>query len=158
MQRPYNDNQSYHLQICGKVATELQLSMYDLRELDQFEANQLPLRCGSGEPKGCSLSGKGVLLTDVINLADVIAAGHNDTKKMFIIARSDDGYTTVFSWQELFNTVVGEGVLILLEKDGVPLYGGHGPADLISGRDFLSGPRYVKRLARIEIVLLDEFI
>lgn len=74
---------------------------------------------------------------------------------MFVIASSDDGYTTVFSWQEIFNSSVGEGIMVMLEKDGKAVYEGHGSVDLFSARDFLTGPRYVKRLANLEIKIVE---
>jgi hypothetical protein len=123
--------------------------------MDIVSFEDMPLHCGSGEPKGRIGRCRGVLLTDAINDADVVAIGHNDTKKMFLIVSSGDGYKTVFSWQELFNTSVGEGVVIVVEQNGVPLHDGCGAVDIFSAGDFLSGPRYVKRVATIEIIMVD---
>ena len=86
-------------------------------------------------------------------MADVIKEEHNDTKKMFIVVSAHDGYKVVFSWQEIFNTSVGGGVMILLERDGKPLDGEHGQLELISAEDYFTGSRYVKGLKNIEVVL-----
>jgi hypothetical protein len=40
---------------------------------------------------------------------------------MFIVVSAKDGYKVVFFWQEIMNTPVGGGVLILIERDGKPL-------------------------------------
>lgn len=111
--------------------------------------------CGSGESKGRLGHCRGMLLSGVINPADVLITDHNDTKKMFLIASSSDGYKTVFSWQEIFNTSVGDGVMVLLERDGRPLYNGSRPVDLLSAQDYLSGPRYVKQLSNVEIIMVE---
>jgi len=97
----------------------------------------------------------GVLLTDIINSADVVITAHNDTKKMYIIASADDGYKTLFSWQELFNSQVGEGVMVILEKEGRKIYAERGGVDLFSAGDFLTGPRYVKQLSTVTIAMLE---
>jgi hypothetical protein len=38
---------------------------------------------------------------DLINDVEVVINAHNDTKKMYVVASSDDGYKAVFSWQEI---------------------------------------------------------
>jgi hypothetical protein len=131
------------------------ITLKDLLAREMVEVSDLLVACGSGEPKGSIASCRGVLLTDILGEAGVIVTDHNDTKKMFVVASSADGYTTVFSWQELFNTAVGEGVLVVLERDGSPVHHGQGQVDLISARDFLTGPRYVKRLANLKVVMVE---
>ena len=122
--------------------------------MDMAEAGNLLHACGTGEPKGRIEQCLGVLLTDVMNMVDVRIVDHNDTKKMYLQIASSDGYSTVFSWQELFNTQVGEGVMIVLERDGRKIYA-EGNVDLLSTRDYLTGPRYVKRLAGIKVLMID---
>ena len=141
--------------IRGRVETPLLFSIEKLQAMESVEADDLLLTCGSGEPKGRINHCRGVLLADIIHRVNVLITDHNDTKKMFIIASSDDGYKAVFSWQEVFNTSVGDGIMVLLEKDGKPLYNGNGPVDLFSAKDYLTGPRYVRELADVEIVMVE---
>jgi len=141
------------LRVVGRVTAPLSLSIETLRAMDCLEIDNLPMICGSGEPKGRIGNCRGVLLADVINRAEVLAPEHNDTKKMFVVAASDDGYKAVFSWQEIFNSPNGDSILVVLEKNGQPLYDGCGEVDLLSGRDHLTGPRYVRQLKTVEIVI-----
>jgi len=142
------------LRICGRGEIPVAISPADIHAMETVEITDHPLICGSGEPRGSISHCRGVLLTDIIGKADVIAPEHNDTKKMYVIAASDDGYKTVFSWPELFNSPVGEGIMVLIEKDGVALYEAFGGVDLLSTRDILSGPRYVRRLSTVEIAIV----
>ncbi len=142
--------------IVGRVKQEREYSLNELLTMDTFETGNLLLACGSGEPKGRSGGYKGVLLSDIINGADVISDGHNDTKKMYLVVTAEDGYCTIFSWQELFNTTVGEGVMVILEKEGRKIYEENTRVDLVSSLDFLSGPRYVKNLKTIKILMLED--
>ncbi len=146
---------SPHLHIMGRVAVPIALSIEGLRAMDSLETDNLPMICGSGEPKGQIGSCRGVLLADIINRAEVLVREHNDTKKMLVVAASDDGYKAVFSWQEIFNSPNGERILVVLEKNGHPLYDGCGGVDLLSGRDHLTGPRYVRRLKTVEIIMVE---
>lgn len=141
------------LRIIGRVAQPLSIPYATLCTMDTVETGILPMICGSGELKGKLGNCRGVLLAELINRAEVVVREHNDTKKMYVVAASDDGYKTVFSWQEIFNSTNGEGILVLLEKDGQPLYQGCGAVDLVSARDHLTGPRYVRRLTIIEIAM-----
>ena len=143
------------VRIIGRVAQPLSISSTALRAMDTVDTGTLPMICGSGEPKGKIGNCRGVLLAELINLAEVVVREHNDTKKMVVVVASDDGYKTVFSWQEIFNSTNGEGILVILEKDGQPLYQGNGEVDLISSRDHLTGPRYVRRLKTIEIIMVE---
>lgn len=138
----------------GHVHQPRAFSFDELLRLDMIEATDLLHACGTGEPKGRINRCRGVLLTDVIGLVDVRIQDHNDTKKMYLVASSADGYVTVFAWQELFNTQVGEGVMVMLERDGVKIHEEH-YVDLLSTKDFLTGPRHVKRLERIRVMMVE---
>lgn len=142
----------------GLVYNEQPFEMQELLDMLTTNPVELPpmlFACGDGTPKGQIGPCRGVLLTDIINTCDVITKEHNDTKKMYIVVSSEDGYRTVFSWQELFNTEVGEGVIIIFEREGHKLYEEHGTLDLFSAKDFLSGPRYVRALSTITLIKLD---
>jgi hypothetical protein len=148
-------NTSTAFRVVGKVKQEKEFTLSALLDMDKVVIRDLPVACGSGEPKGRIDSCVGVLLTDIINDVEVITTEHNDTKKMYVVVASVDGYRTLFSWQELYNSRVGEGVVVILEKDGKKLYEQENRVDLFSANDFLTGPRYVKQLLTISILQLD---
>ena len=45
--------------------------------------------------------------------------------------------------------------MVLLEKEGERLYESMGAVDLFSAKDFLTGPRYVKKVNLVTIVKVD---
>ena len=145
----------YYLTVTGRVKTPLMLGTDELFGMDVVKTDNLMIICGEGTPKRPLGKCRGVLLTDIINLAEVIAPEHNDTKKTYLVISSEDGYKTLFSWQELYNSATGDGVLVIFEKEGLPLYENHSSADLISMMDYLPGPRWVKNIRRIEVKILD---
>ena len=140
------------LRVIGRVKEPLVLSLEELCGMETEEARDIAVNCGEGTPVGRIESCRGVLLEIVIGKAAVIREDHNDTKKMFIVASASDGYKAVFSWQEIFNTPIGGGVMVLVEKDGKSLCAG-GLA-LISLQDYFSGPRYVRNLETIEVLMV----
>ena len=143
------------LRVSGRVKQPLVVSMEELRGMDTEEVTDLPIFCGSGTPKGRIAGCRGVLLENVIRMAEVITQEDNDTKRMFIVASAGDGYKVVFSWQEIFNTPIGGGVMILIERDGKSLCEKNGGPELISAEDYFTGSRYVKGLENIEVLLAE---
>ena len=142
------------IRITGRVKEPLVLSIDELCKMETEEARDIPVNCGEGDPVGRIESCRGVLLENVIGRAAVLKEDHNDTKKMFIVVSASDGYKAVFSWQEIFNTQIGGGVMVLIEKNGKPLSAATGGLELISLQDFFSGPRYVRNLETIEVLMV----
>jgi len=141
------------VRVTGRVARPLILGMEELRAMDHEEIADLHIICGDGHPKGHLQNCKGVLLENVLRMAEVLREEDNDTKRMYIVVTAEDGFKVVFSWQEIMNTSVGGGVMILFERKGQSLDGAHGGPELISGEDYYTGSRYVKGLRTIEVVL-----
>lgn len=136
------------LAVTGTVEHALNLSVADLR--------QLPLVRQGGAKAGQLENLKGVRLRELLEQAVVVSRDHNDVKKMVVIATASDGYKVVFSWSELFNSPVGEGVLVYFEKDGQPLGDDEGRIAMVSSKDIRSGPRHVKWLQSIEVKKIAE--
>ena len=141
------------LRVTGRVVTPLVLNMADILAMETEEFKDLFIVCGTGEPRDTIRQCRGVLLEKIIQKADVLKGEHNDTKKMFIVAMAADGFKVVFSWQEIFNTPIGGGVAVLIEKDGRPLEETRDRIDLISAQDYFAGSRYVRDLRQIQVVL-----
>ena len=57
----------------------------------------------------------------------------------------------IFSWAELFLSPLGDGAIVVFERDGAPLPASEGPLAIVSLNDTQPGPRHVKWLERIEI-------
>ena len=107
--------------------------------------------CQSGANLGQLEHLKGVLLRDILEKAAVVSHSHNDVKKMAIIATASDGYKVIFSWTEVFNSPLGDGVIVFFEKDGKALGDDEGRIALVSTKDTRTGPRHVKWLQGIEV-------
>lgn len=135
----------------GAVENRLDLGVEDLAQFPPQQIGELPLVCQSGANLGQLEQLKGVRLRDILEKAVVKAPKHNDVKKMVVVAAASDGYKVVFSWSELFNSPLGEGVIVFFEKDGRPLADDEGRIALVSGKDIRTGPRHVKWLQRIEV-------
>lgn len=137
--------------VSGAVEHKLKLSVDDLRKFPSQQIGEMPVVCQSGADLGKLENLKGVLLRDILEKAVVLTRSHNDVKKMVIIATASDDYKVVFSWSEVFNSPLGEGVLVFFEKNGKPLGDDEGRIAMVSAKDIRTGPRHVKWLKAIEI-------
>jgi DMSO/TMAO reductase YedYZ molybdopterin-dependent catalytic subunit len=92
---------------------------------------------------------RGPLLRDLILEAGLPTEPAGVFKRMVFIAVGHDGYAVTFSWHELFNTAVGERVIVAHECGDQTLQEEHGAPILFSGADVFPAPRHIKRLARV---------
>lgn len=131
------------ISVTGAVEHTMTLGVEDLRAFPTQKVNEVPLVCQTGANLGKLENFKGVRLRDIIERAKVVAPGHNDVKKMVVIAGASDGYKVVFSWSEIFNSPVGDGVYVFADDEG--------RIAMISTKDLRTGPRHVKWLNHIEV-------
>ena len=153
---PARDNMSHALAVTGVVETPLSLKVADLRLLPPANGGELAVTRHNGDKAETITSYKGVRLRDILDKAVLDAPGHNDVKKLAIIAKATDGYAVVFSWGELYNSPAGEGIIVYYEKNGKALDDNDGEIALISAQDIRTGPRHVKWLNGIEVRKLVE--
>ena len=150
------DNMSHALAVTGMVETPLTLTVADLRKLPPASGGEIAVTRHNGDKAETITSYKGVRLRDILDKAVLDAPGHNDVKKIAIIASATDGYAVVFSWGELYNAPAGEGIIVYYEKNGKALDDNDGEIALISAQDIRTGPRHVKWLNGIEVRKLVE--
>ncbi|SAL06315.1 Oxidoreductase molybdopterin binding domain protein [Caballeronia calidae] len=97
---------------------------------------------------------RGVPLRVLLDAAGVRRPGSTDFKRTVFCALGHDGYAVVFSWHELFNTPVGDHALVVYACADQPLDVEGGLPVLVSGADRVRAPRHVKRLTRVDAVVL----
>ena len=93
----------------------------------------------------------GCLLRDVLERAKPVEKNRFDLRKSIVIVTASDGYRAVFSWAELYLSPIGDGALVVYERDGAPLADAEGPLALVSLKDTRPGPRHVKWLRSVEL-------
>ena len=142
------------VQVAGNVENTLGLGIEDLRQLAvQHVEDARQVRIGGAASKETEQTRHytGVLLRDLITPAKPIEKERHDLRRSIVVVTAADGYKAAFSWAELFISPIGEGVLVIFERDGAPLPPSEGPLALVSLRDTQPGPRHVKWLQKIEV-------
>ncbi len=145
--------QAAALVVKGAVENPLSLTLDELRALPVRELEETWPE-GRGAPHAPSRV-KGVALRDILDRARLVEKRPRDLRKTVIIADARDGYRAIFTWIELYLSSLGEGVVVVFERDGKALAESEGPLALVSLRDERRGPRHVKWLKSIEARLID---
>ena len=135
---------SQAVEVKGEVAVPAAFAVDDLRKLASHEVSV----AGEG---GAKRAYRGVLLRDLLTACKPAEKTRFDLRQNYVVARATDGYLAVFSWIELFNSAIGDQVLVAFEVDGAPLADAEGRIAMISGADTRSGPRHVRWLSSIDV-------
>ena len=142
------------LTIRGNVERELVLSIDDLKRLpvQRFEDARTVREAGTrAAAPETARRYTGCLLRDVLERAKPVEKDRFDLRKSIAIVTASDGYRAVFSWAELYLSPIGDGALVVYERDGAPLADAEGPLALVSLKDTRPGPRHVKWLRSVEL-------
>lgn len=139
-----------HLSISGSVEHPLKLGVDDLRQFPAKDLREIAVPSQTPAAAGTTETLKGVSLGALLNKAVMLSPG-NDMRKVSIVVKSSDGHLISFSWCELFNSPIGDGVLVYFEKDGQLLGDDEGRLALMSTRDTHLLGRHVRWLKSIEV-------
>lgn len=142
------------LKVSGEVEASIMLTIDDLKKLPEKHINDVRSIEQDGRREERTRRYVGVLLRDVLDLAKLVERQPRGLRKSVVIATARNGYKVVFSWAELYLSPIGDGALIVYERDGAPLLDSEGPLALVSLKDTRPGPRHVKWLQSIEVRVL----
>jgi DMSO/TMAO reductase YedYZ molybdopterin-dependent catalytic subunit len=135
------------LTVAGDVASELYLSMDDIRGMPRasVEVNE----------EGTAKKYEGVWLSEILAKAGAPLGESLRGKALasYVLASARDGYQVVFGLAEIDPAFRDQQVLLADSVDGKPLFPYQGPLRLVVSGD-KRGARSVRMLARVEVVRL----
>jgi DMSO/TMAO reductase YedYZ molybdopterin-dependent catalytic subunit len=140
-----------NVSVTGAVENKLTLSVDDLKKMPQQQLPEVRIVNHEGATTNTLKNLKGVLLRDILDRAKVHAPDHSDVKKIAIIANASDDYKAVYSWNEVFNSSIGDGVIVFFENDGKALGDSDGRIAMMSTKDSKTGMRHVRWLKSLEV-------
>jgi DMSO/TMAO reductase YedYZ molybdopterin-dependent catalytic subunit len=147
------------LTVKGNVERVLALSLDEVKQLPAQRIEDTRVVREQGAAAGAQEMTRrytGCLLRDMLDRAKLTEKNRMDLRKSVVIVTASDGYRAVFSWAELYLSPIGEGVLVVYERDGAALSDAEGPLALVSLKDTRPGPRHVKWLRTIEVRALTD--
>ena len=140
------------LQVGGMVQQRLQLSAQELRALPLKDYTEKRSVIVDGREVTQTLTLRGIPLRQLLDRAG-LASDRHSVRRAYVLLTAQDGYQTTFSWGELYNTRLGDDVLVLLQHGDEDLLARDGLPSLRALQDLRPGPRHVRWLTSVEVLL-----
>lgn len=139
------------VEITGLVEKPLTIHM---KNVDSFGAKTVAFEQkvtnASGEVKKVRENFRGVLLTDLLEKAEVKLPFKKARGEFYVLVTASDGYKVIFAWNELQFGPAGQNTWLIFEENGQPITE-EGKFVLLCTSDLVRGPRHVKWVANIEV-------
>jgi len=142
---------STRLTIGGDVKQEYILTLSDIEGLSLRSLPDVELINHKGESKGVLHQLRGVPIKEILQMMEPDEPNPKRFSEFYLVFEATDGYRVVFSWNELFNSPVGDNVWIITEKDGATLRNLDETILLLSPSDHQTGRRHIRHLSRITV-------
>jgi DMSO/TMAO reductase YedYZ molybdopterin-dependent catalytic subunit len=143
------------LEVRGEVQQPLALSRADLLAFKRRDYAEQRTLTQDGKEAQLTIRYQGVPLRELLDRAG-LKPDRRDIRKAIVLLTARDGYQASFSWGELYNSALGDGVIVVLRQGSDELLDTDGLPGLRSLQDTRPGPRHVRWLVRIEVQLPSE--
>lgn len=139
------------LRIVGQVKNPTTFVMADLDKLPKTPIKDQIIYNHNGEVKDTLTGMAGVSLKTLLSPVQYVYDKPKVLNEFYFVFVASDGYKVVFSWNEIYNTEVGNDFFIVTQLKGKQAREMDQRIMFISAADLKSGRRYIKGLERIEV-------
>jgi hypothetical protein len=151
-EQPLKQTQSF--KISGAVKKESIITLDSLNAYTIKPICDIKVTDHTGQFKHEDDQLKGVLLKDILMHSQLNATSPKLYSRFYFACTGVDGYAVVYSWNELFNTEVGNHVFIIMEKNGIKADKMPESIQMTSATDFKTGRRYLHNLDNIVVGMI----
>ncbi len=144
---------SMQFTVMGEVRDSLTVTVADLKKMSAQKLDNLVITNHKGEVKRELQGLKGVPLKTILEKLTLTSPSPKELSEYYFVCKAKDGYTNVYSWNELFNTDIGNHVFVVTEYKGQTLGAMPEQIMLVATKDFRTGRRNLKNLVKIEVGL-----
>lgn len=148
-QRPVIPTDS--IRIFGMTDSLFAISFEEITRSDKADLGNFKVTNHRGEFKKEYRNVEGVELLTILEKIKIRVEKPRELSEYCLIFRAADGYTVVFSWNEIFNTEIGKSLYIVTAADGKSLSESSDRILMIATKDFNTGRRHIKNLHSIEV-------
>jgi hypothetical protein len=144
-------NTTNQFTIEGKIKTQFSLSQKDISAFTSHSIDSVIIYNHLMQPRKTIKKIKGVLLKDILDKAAIDVSSSKLLSELYITCIASDNYKVVFSWNEIFNSAIGDQVIIITESNGQKGDQMEDRIALLSPSDRATGRRYIKGLQKIVV-------
>lgn len=148
---------SKSLAIVGAVKQEISFSIADLQKYPSQKAGKGKLNIYShdGTLRSTLKGLEGIPIKMLFEKVEFAVDSPKDLSQVYLVFEATDGYQALYSWNEIFNTPVGDQVYVLTKADGLGLETMEQRIAVVSMSDVRTGRRYVKGFNKITVKRLE---
>ena len=134
------------IKVTGLVKSDMIITKSYLQSMRSFDLNDVNTSCN---PKQETIvkSVRVVLLKDVLEKVAYKYVRSKELNEFYFMFEGADGYKAVFSFNEIYNTEVGNYLYLITEMDGKTQY--ENSIMMLSLKDIKGGSRNIKNLVKI---------
>lgn len=147
-------SRSNEFSISGKVKMEKVISLSDLEKYPTVSLKNVNISCSPRREDKAKLV-KGVLLKNILDSVTFLHEKSKTLNQYYFLFIASDGYKVVFSFNEIYNTEVGNNLYIVTEIEKKQLAAMPNRILMITMKDIKSGSRNVKWLSKIVVCSAD---
>lgn len=140
------------LEVRGEVLQPQAWTRADLLALSRRDYSEQRSVQQDGKEVRLGIVYQGVPLKELLDRAG-LNPDRREIRRAVVLLTARDGYQASFSWGELYNSAVGDSVIVVLRQGADELLDSDGLPALRSLQDLRPGPRHVRWLQRIEVLL-----
>lgn len=136
--------------ITGRVKNEKTVALDDLKNYKSVTLNNINTSC-SAKQKEEAKEVKAVLLKDILDSVAFQYESPRMLNEYYFKFVASDGYTMVYSFNEIYNTQTGNNMYIVTQKDGRNIRDMETRILMLTTSDIKTGKRNIKGLANIVV-------
>ena len=137
--------------ITGLVEKPITITFPDIAKEKAVSIENFKVANHLGEFKKEYRNIKAVPLLPFLEKVVITISSPKVLSECYLVFRCSDGYSVVYSWNEIFNTEIGKSIFVITESDNKKLSESSDRILVISTLDFKTGRRHLKGLSSIEI-------
>ncbi len=122
-----------------------------IKKMKQDNLGDISIKNHRGEEKYAAKGVSGVLLKSFFDVAKIATEKLKQLSELYVVLIASDGYKNVYSWNEIFNTEVGNHIYLITAMDGKGIEDMNGAIMVMSLDDKNTGSRHLKGLEKIEV-------
>ncbi len=137
--------------ITGAVKKESIITLDSIYKYPAKEIGSINITNHIGDFKHRDEKLQGVLLKDLLKNTVFDISSPKLLSEFYLVCIASDSYKVVYSWNELYNTDIGNNVFIITQKNDIKIDALPASIQMVSPLDFKTGRRYLHNLSKIVV-------
>jgi hypothetical protein len=144
-------NTTDEIVVSGEVKNPTKITIPDLTKFTMVDIGDIEITNHLGEKKGIAKTLKGIPLKTFLTEIQLKEDNPKLLSQFYFTFVALDNYKVVYSWNEIFNSPIGDRIFLVIEKEGKTLREMPESLLVVSASDLRTGRRYIKGLSQIRV-------